>query len=285
MSCENQTENTGIKVNVDLRLPETVEAVQKVIPRTLAAIDQVGASIVTTVGLPFLVTNEISRHYLDKTKEKLAKKLEAIPENQLHPPKAYMANPLLQDMFSYMDNDSLHDLFVNLLASSMEASKDTLVHPAFVSVIKNLSPLDAAALTSARFRGIMFPVYSVMFQGKSTAHDLSQTVPFPFKHPSTGSELFSHVMNLSDVNIDSHVQGINKILDNLIRQGIIETDKTQFLTSPVNYQEDIPFLWQIKKEIEDNLPKDAPQEREVAIIPSLGRVTSFGQDFLHACVY
>jgi hypothetical protein len=285
MTNDVNIENTGVKVEIDSKIPETVDAVQKIIPRTLTALDKLGESLLTVGGLPLLLSKEYASHYLTETKQKLAQKLASIPENQIHPPKMYMANPLLQDMFSYMDNESLHNLFVNLLASSMDSAKDRLVHPAFVSVIKNLSPLDASALTSSTFKNTFFPVYTVMFQKKSSPHELAKTVGFPFKTLSVGQEILSHVANFSDVNIRSPAQDINTILDNLIRQGLIEIDKSQFLTSESNYKKDISFLWGMKKEIESHIPENAPKDRELAIIPALGRVTSFGRNFLQACVY
>lgn len=278
-------ENTGVKVDIDSKIPETVDAVQKIIPRTLTALDKLGESLITVGSFPLLLSKEYASHYLTKTKQKLAQKLAAIPENQIHPPKAYMANPLLQDMFSYMDNESLHNLFVNLLASSMDSAKDTLVHPAFVSVIKNLSPLEASALTSRTFKNTFFPVYTVMFQQKSPPHELAKTVGFPFKTISVGQEILNHVANFSDVNIRSPARDINAILDNLIRQGLIEIARSQILTSESNYRNDISFLLAMKKEIEGQLPENAPKDKELAIIPALGRVTSFGRNFLQTCVY
>lgn len=278
-------ENTGVKIEMDPKIPETVGAVQKIIPRTLTALDKLGESLLTVGSLPLLLSKEYASHYLAETKQKLSQKLASIPENQIHPPKTYMANPLLQDMFSYVDNESLHNLFVNLLASSMDSAKDSLVHPAFVSVIKNLSPLDASALTSHTFKNTFFPIYTVMFQQISSPHELAKTVGFPFKTLSVGQEILSHVANFSDVNIRSPAQDINTILDNLIRQGLIEIDKSQFLTSESNYKKDISFLWGMKKEIESHIPENAPKDRELAIIPALGRVTSFGRNFLQACVY
>lgn len=278
-------ENTGVKVEMDPKIPETVGAVQKIIPRTLTALDKLGESLLTVGGLPLLLSKEYASHYLAETKQKLSQKLASIPENQIHPPKTYMANPLLQDMFSYVDNESLHNLFVNLLASSMDSAKDRLVHPAFVSVIKNLSPLDASALTSHTFKNTFFPVYTVMFQKKSPPHELAKTVGFPFKTLSVGQEILNHVANFSDVNIRSPARDINAILDNLIRQGLIEIAKSQFLTSESDYRKDISFLLEMKKEIEGQLPENAPKDKELAILPALGRVTSFGRNFLQTCVY
>ena len=55
MTNDVNIENTGVKVEIDSKIPETVDAVQKIIPRTLTALDKLGESLLTVGGLPLLL--------------------------------------------------------------------------------------------------------------------------------------------------------------------------------------------------------------------------------------
>lgn len=88
-----------------------------------------------------------NRNYnLDKTKAILAKKLENISIDKIVPPESYVAIPAIQSLSYSMDSEALREMYANLLANSMNSDFKDSVHPAFVEIIKQLSPLDATNL-------------------------------------------------------------------------------------------------------------------------------------------
>jgi len=71
------------------------------------------------------------------------KRLEKIPEEQRKSPDPEIAVPLMQALTYTAQNETLREMYLNLLANSMDSSKDKEVHPSFVELIKQMNTLDA----------------------------------------------------------------------------------------------------------------------------------------------
>jgi len=78
-----------------------------------------------------------------ETEKLLAQKLENIDPEKIVSPEAYVAVPALQAISYSMNSDELRELYANLLAKSMCTDTKNSVHPSFVEIIKQMSPLDA----------------------------------------------------------------------------------------------------------------------------------------------
>ena len=106
-----------------------------------------------TLALPLQVVNAAlsgvriwvaNREYkVAETEKLLAKKLENVNPEKVVPPEPYVAVPALQAISYSVDCEELRELYANLLAHSMYEDTKNSVHPAFVEIIKQLSPLDA----------------------------------------------------------------------------------------------------------------------------------------------
>ncbi len=83
---------------------------------------------------------------LAETEKLLAKKLDSVDPNKIVQPEMHIAVPALQAISYSMNNEDLRNLYSNLLAKSMNTDTRDSVHPAFVEIIKQLSPLDAQVL-------------------------------------------------------------------------------------------------------------------------------------------
>ena len=81
-----------------------------------------------------------------ETEKLLAQKLENINPESIVTPEAYVAVPAFQSISYCINNKELYDLFANLLAKAMVSGWKEKVHPAFVEIIKQLSPNDALVL-------------------------------------------------------------------------------------------------------------------------------------------
>lgn len=85
----------------------------------------------------------LEREYAIKETQKLLdKKLENIPDEDIEPPKNYIAIPALQALSYSMDSKELRNMYANLLAKSMRKDLKDNVHPAYVEIIKQLEPND-----------------------------------------------------------------------------------------------------------------------------------------------
>jgi hypothetical protein len=71
------------------------------------------------------------------------RRFEKIPEKQRKTPDPEIAVPLIQSLTYTVHNDTLREMYLNLLANSMDTAMDKNVHPSFVDLIKQMSSLDA----------------------------------------------------------------------------------------------------------------------------------------------
>ena len=88
----------------------------------------------------FLWCWEKIEEYVEKA---VQKKLEGVPEDRLKSPDPEIAVPLLQSLSYTAQNETLRDLYVALLANSMDKSKENVVHPSYVEIIRKMNRLDA----------------------------------------------------------------------------------------------------------------------------------------------
>jgi hypothetical protein len=65
------------------------------------------------------------------------------PIEDLKSPEPEIAVPILQALLYTGHNETLREMFLNLLSNSMDRSMETLVHPSFVEIIKQMNKLDA----------------------------------------------------------------------------------------------------------------------------------------------
>lgn len=82
-----------------------------------------------------------------ETEKLLEEKLKHIPEDKIVEPEPYVAVPAIQQLSYSFDSEALRELYANLLASSMNIDKKDAVHPAFVDIIRQLTPSEAKLLS------------------------------------------------------------------------------------------------------------------------------------------
>lgn len=75
--------------------------------------------------------------------EGVERRLERIPEENRKTPDPEIAVPLMQAFTYTAQNETLREMYLNLLANSMDISQEKNVHPSFVEIIKQMNSLDA----------------------------------------------------------------------------------------------------------------------------------------------
>ena len=88
----------------------------------------------------FLWCWERIEEYVEK---EVQKRLERIPDNQIKSPDPEIAVPLLQSLTYTAQNETLREMYIALLANSMDKCKENIVHPSYVEVIRKMNRLDA----------------------------------------------------------------------------------------------------------------------------------------------
>lgn len=156
---------------------------------------------INSVLLPLRKWN-IEREYNYKETEKLlAQKLEQVSPDKIVTPDAYVAVPALQAISYSMDSEELRNLYANLLAKSMiEDSKDS-VHPSFIEIIKQMSPVDAK-------------IFKLIFQA-----DVRPLIDLTVASGAGGTHPIQFHCSWIDI---LPIKQVATSIDNLIRLGLIE---------------------------------------------------------------
>jgi len=80
---------------------------------------------------------------IEKTKILLAERLQHVKPEELVSPEPHVAIPAIIALSYSMDSEELRNLYANLLSKAMVLGMKDKVHPSFVEIIKQLSPIDA----------------------------------------------------------------------------------------------------------------------------------------------
>lgn len=204
------------------------------------------------------------QYNFERTKDLLAKKLKGASPENIVPPENYVAVPALQQISYCFDSDELRDMYANLLATSMQKDKRWNVHPAFVDIIKQLTPDEAKLLKALpKTTTELLPIIDV----KAKLRDKD--------------EFYTIYMNYSNIadKICEYPQKICTYLNNLERLKLIELDKSIFITNESFYDrlKQNPF---IKEMTSKPLPDNSDYDYQKGVL----RLTSFGLDFIETCI-
>ena len=137
----------------------------------------------------------------------LAKKLEHISEDKIVTPEAYVAVPAIQAISYSMNSEELRNLYANLLAKAMNSDTKDMVHPSFVEIIKQMSPVDSLVFKTIMQRESN-PLIDLVYQKMG---DPDFPIPTEF-------EIIAK--NISDIDI-APIDIISLSIDNLVKQNLI----------------------------------------------------------------
>ena len=155
----------------------------------------------------------LKREYnVKQVKAELGKSLSTINPEKIVSPEPYVAVPALQAISYCMSNEELCDLYAKLLAKSMVTDTKDKVHPAFIEIIKQLSPNDA----------LVFKVCST--RNAIPAVNLSIVMKQKGLHIVGSAPVQKFALDLvADISISSiSEEQIRVSLDNLMRIGLIK---------------------------------------------------------------
>lgn len=98
------------------------------------------------------------------------RRIEKIPEEQRKTPNPEIAVPLIQSLSYTAQNEPLREMYLNLLANSMNVAMDKSVHPSFVELIKQMNALDAKVFdrlaSNSDYQKVINPTIGIKGQGK-----------------------------------------------------------------------------------------------------------------------
>jgi len=198
---------------------------------------------------------------------KLAEKLKNTPDQDIITPKTNIAGPTLEALRFTGHEDSLREMYANLLATSMDVITATLAYPSFVEIIKQMTS-DEAKLMKLFSIKKAFPLISirmVVANNDSGAGGVDILRNFSFLGDEAGCE---------------NRKLVDAYLDNLCRLGLIDIPSNFQYTKIGIYKslENHPVIKKCINKIEVHPNKKHIIERKGI------RVTKLGEHFIKACV-
>jgi hypothetical protein len=155
--------------------------------------------------------------------ETVAPKLADVPDQERIEPKLTIAGPTIDAMKYYGSESDLRDLFANLLVCSMDARTAATAHPAFVEIIKQLSPDEAKMLKYlARRAHTTYPIIYVSRCRRALKHDTTS-----FETEIVADDIFGPYSILGRYAGCLHLSLLPSYITNLVRMQVINLDTEQ----------------------------------------------------------
>lgn len=160
-------------------------------------------------------------YFSGKFQEEIAEKADAIPPEHIVEPKASIAGPTLQGLAFTHEEPNLKEMYLNLLATSMDGRTASYAHPAFVEIIKQLDSEDARLVRDVLQASVAIPIVQIHLKKKSGGYNI----------------LLQHLLEMTDseTNLPVEKPEIPAMIDNWIRLGLVEVAYDKFLHDPAKY--------------------------------------------------
>jgi hypothetical protein len=199
----------------------------------------------------------------------LEDRLSSTPPDRIVPPQLTIAGPAIEALRFAGNEESLRELYANLLATAMDSETAHTAHPAFVEIIRQLSP-DEAKLLSYIAREPAFERCFVDVQIQMAERGSKATVLSHFSVLAEAAGCAFHDLSAS-------------YLDNLARLGIVQL---------------VPEAWWASDEAAARYNALSEHPRVKALIaqfestegysPNIAKgsieITTLGNQFLAACI-
>ncbi|WP_054704783.1 DUF4393 domain-containing protein [Bacillus sp. JCM 19041] len=149
---------------------------------------------------------------LESFKNDIDNKVSKIPLDKITEPELYIVGPTLEASKFYFENETLRELFANLIAASVNSDLHKRAHPSFVEIIKQLSSDEALMLK--QMDNSPYPVLGIDFRkigeqgiGKSTYIRDFNTLVYEVgsAHPDNGRAYLRNLDRLGLITIQEEV--------------------------------------------------------------------------------
>lgn len=195
-----------------------------------------------------------------ETEKLLAQKLEKVEYDKIVSPESYVAVPAIQAIAYSMNSEELRNLYANLLAKSMYIDTKELVHPSFVEIIRQMSPIDALIFKTIMGRAVNPMVNLIMKNEKGTFRTI--------------------VTNVTDINIASQ-ELIGVSIDNLTKQNLLSVPDDGFYSDEKVYDSILRTEFYEKQK---NLNRRTVDGFEFTYTKKMINKTNLGRLFYKVCV-
>ena len=211
MDHENITKNLGNAID---KVPEIYDDGLK---KTVTESGEVVALIPRTIKAalaPLRIWIAQKEYNVAETEKLLEEKLKNVKQEEIVSPESYVAVPAIQSISYSRDSMELRNLYANMLAKAMIISTIDRVHPSFVEIIKQMSPIDSMVYKEIMEREVN-PMLNLIMKN-SEGHYITL------------------MTNVTDITLASE-NLISVSIDNLARMKLIEIPGDGFYTDEKLY--------------------------------------------------
>ncbi|WP_166806043.1 DUF4393 domain-containing protein [Cryobacterium sp. TMT1-3] len=186
----------------------------------VAYVGEVLTGLVKTALMPLAVVNARAQKYFDsKFPEDLADKMKEVPPEFIASPKPSVAGPVLQGLGYSHEEDSLRDLYIGLLATSMDSRVAAKAHPGFAEIIGALSASEV---------GFLEPVLQIETMA---AAELRSSI----EGEQSWNVVYSHLVGLRNAVEPLLDEMLPAYIDNWVRLGLVRVNYDTYLTDETAY--------------------------------------------------
>lgn len=196
---------------------------------------------------------------VENLKNSTLQEVATIPPENIQEPPLKILGPALEASKYYIEEEELRSMFAKILASSFDDRKNSIIHPSFVEIIKQLDVTDARILQFFNGQnpsiGNPIPIMKAVIR-----YDSSYKIVFPIIYFINGTE-----------GIDE----LSSSLTNLERLGLlkIEDDTYSTIDSDYDFIRNNFFVQQVLQ----NYP-------EISLEKMCFSITPLGKNFLEVCL-
>ena len=217
---------------------------------------------------------------LNEFKESLEKNISDIPTDNLCEPDISVVGPAMEASKYYFEQPEIREMFASLIAKSMDSEYSSSIHPAFVEIIKQLSPIDAVV-----FRAISkvqsIPLCKVRIQEINNLEQLLGDCPSSeYIHFSdillSGKDCTSHIANISDLSYSQ--AEIACSIENLERLALVSTTYPHWtFEASLEAFKEHPYVQSV-------ISTPPAEGDEYILVPGDCDITNLGQIFAKICL-
>lgn len=199
----------------------------------------------------------------DFVETKVTERLKHVPPENIVTPKANIAGPAMESLRYTGHEPSLSDMYANLLATAMNRDTQDDAHPAFVEIIRQLTPPEARILQQFELAG-SYPaldIRAVRINGTGWIESYIN---------------YSILWRLSDI---PSPEGVPVLIENMCRLGLLDVPSAYLTENGIYDQlESDPYILKLVDLINNDPERKHEFKRKVL------RTTPLGRQFIDACV-
>lgn len=224
-------------------------------------------SALKIVTLPFATMGHTADYLLEKYKIFLHDSINKVkPENRIPPPPR-ISTPILQNVQVVFEQKDIYELYSNLLASASDKNTCDAVHPAFITIVSQLTSLEVILLEKFKPEFVI-PYYLLQFYNpdKHISFPLSEPVCFIDGIKEDYTALTSGLENLQRLGLIYRIPNLR-----FEEQGDVQVKKDNLIALLAGYNDSY-----------SQLLAEVPAQK-LRVEPGFFRPTILGRKFLSAC--